>query len=332
MIELSGKKLCENCFSEVCGEPCSNCGYDPKTGGHDPLTLKPGSILRGRYIAGKCIGKGGFGITYLAYDAKAGKKVAIKEYYPLGLARRTGGDPTVQVPNNKKAEMFKLGAKKFYEEARLVSRFNGNPNIAAVYEFFYENDTVYFSMEYLSGMTLNDYVTGRGKVTSAQALYIADNITNALVAAHSASVLHRDVSPDNIMLCDSGVIKLIDFGSARQVIAEQSQDLPVILKPGFAPLEQYQKKENQGTWTDIYSLGATLFYSLTGVIPEDPMSRLDEETTFDKNRYDILPGLWDIIVKTTMPEIPDRYADAFEISRALNSVKAERQCIYTPRQ
>ncbi len=330
MIELGGKRLCENCFSEVGGKSCSQCGYNAETSGCDPLTLKPGSILRGKYIVGKCLGKGGFGITYLAYDINAEKKVAIKEYYPMGLALRTIGDPTVQVSNSKNAAVFRDGAEKFYEEARLVSRFNGNPNIVSVYEFFYENDTVYFSMEYLEGITLSDYVSQKGNLSSTQALFIADNIANALMAAHSASVLHRDISPDNIMLCSSGEVKLIDFGAARQVIAEQSQSFSVILKPGFAPLEQYQKKGNQGAWTDIYSLGASIFYALTGIIPEDPMSRLDEETTFDENRYNIFPDLWKVIVKATMLKIPDRYPDIFEMRKALNSINAARQPIFMP--
>lgn len=169
--------------------------------------------------------------------------------------------------------MFKSGAERFYEEAKLVSRFNGNPNIVAVHEFFYENDTVYFAMEYLSGHTLKEHIQKQGTLNAGQVLYIAQNVSNALMAAHSASVLHRDISPDNIMLCDNGEVKIIDFGAARQVVAEHSQSFSVILKPGFAPLEQYRKKGKQGAWTDIYSLGATLYYALTGEIPDDPMSR-----------------------------------------------------------
>lgn len=232
--------------------------------------------------------KGGFGITYLAYDITTGKKAAIKEFYPYGLALRTAGNPTVAVTTSENASVFKSGAERFYEEAKLVSRFNGNPNIVAVHEFFYENDTVYFSMEYLSGHTLKQHIQEHGTLNPGQALFIAQNVSNALMAAHSASVLHRDISPDNIMLCSNGEVKLIDFGAARQVVAEHSQSFSVILKPGFAPLEQYKKKGNQGPWTDIYSLGSTLYYALTEDIPEDPMTRLDDEDCFAENKFNIL--------------------------------------------
>ena len=330
MIEFNGKKLCENCFEEITSQPCPHCGFDPAAPLTDYSVLKPGSILLGKYIVGKTIGKGGFGITYLAYDTTTGKKAAIKEYYPYGLALREMGNPTVAVSTTENASVFKSGAERFYEEAKLVSRFNGNPNIVAVHEFFYENDTVYFSMEYLSGHTLKDHVQSGKTLNAAQALFIAQNVSNALMAAHSASVLHRDISPDNIMLCSNGEVKLIDFGAARQVMAENSQNFSVILKPGFAPLEQYKKKGNQGPWTDIYSLGASLYYSLTGDIPDAPMSRLDEDVTFEENKYNINEELWDIIVKATMLKIPDRYADIYELRKALNQVSFPPEPVIVP--
>lgn len=157
------------------------------------------------------------------------------------------------------ANAFKLGAEKFYDEAKLVSRFNGNPNIVGVYEFFYENDTVYFAMEYLQGHTLKEHINTNGTISAPQALFIAQNVANALMAAHSSSVLHRDISPDNIILCDNGDVKLIDFGAARQVVAEHSQSFSVILKPGFAPLEQYQKKGKQGVDGYLFSWSNVVF-------------------------------------------------------------------------
>ncbi|MBP0984787.1 MAG: protein kinase [Oscillospiraceae bacterium] len=330
MIEFNGKKLCENCFEEINSQPCPHCGFDPAVPSADPTVLKPGCILLGKYIIGRAIGKGGFGITYLAYDTTLGKKVAIKEFYPYGLAIRTAGNPTVAVTTEDNANVFKAGAERFYEEAKLVSRFNGNPNIVAVHEFFYENDTVYFAMEYLSGHTLKDHIQKNGTLNAGQALFIAQNVSNALMVAHSASVLHRDISPDNIMLCSNGEVKIIDFGAARQVMAERSQTFSVILKPGFAPLEQYQKKGKQGAWTDIYSLGATLYYALTGEIPDDPMSRQEEDSTFGENRFNINEELWDIIVRATMLRSSDRYQDIFELRRALDKVSFAPELIVPP--
>lgn len=331
MINVHGMNLCENCFEPMKGGRfCTKCGYSSEMTVTDPTMLRPGSVLLGKYLIGKVIGKGGFGITYLAYDNNSCKKVAIKEYYPYGVAIRVAGASTVNVTSEENETAFRLGAEKFYNEAKLVSKFNGNPNIVGVYEFFYENDTVYFSMEYLKGMSLKEYIDKNGLLTPGQALHLMKNAANALMAAHSANVLHRDISPDNIIICDNGDIKLIDFGAARQVVAEHSQSFSVILKPGFAPLEQYQKKGNQGPWTDIYALGATIYYTLTGDIPEDPMTRLDDDTAFRSNEFAVNDELWKIISTATQLKIEDRYGDVFRLINDLNSVSFKPEPLVAP--
>ncbi len=321
MIEINGKHLCENCFEETDEPVCPHCGYDPERNANDPARLPPGSKLLGKYVIGKMIGKGGFGTTYLAYDTSTDRKVAIKEYFPYEIAARSAGSHTVSVisPDNQSA--FDLGADKFYEEAKLVSQFNGNPNIVSVYELFSENGTVYFSMEYLHGRTLKQYIRDNGSLTAPKALYVALCVSNALAAAHGASILHRDISPDNIIICKDGNVKLIDFGAARQLASEQSQSFSIILKPGFAPLEQYSRKGNQGPWTDIYSLGASLYFSLTGDIPEDPMARYDDnDDTFNENIFDIDPELWNIIIKATALKVENRYPDIREMQKDLSAL------------
>lgn len=318
MIEIKGKNFCENCFEEITGAVCQHCGHNSEKVGVDPTLLAPGSVLLGKYVIGSVIGKGGFGVTYLAYDSAADKKVAVKEYFPYGLAMRSAGNTTVSVSSSDNLEAFELGAEKFYNEAKLVSKFNGNPNIVNVYEFFYENDTVYLAMEYLHGHTLKEHIRDRGNIGAPQAMFIAQNVLNALEAAHGESVLHRDISPDNIIICDNGGVKLIDFGAARQVVAEHSQSFSIILKPGFAPLEQYNKKGNQGPWSDIYSLGATLYFALTGDIPEDSAARFDDDDTFKENLFEIDPALWNVITKATKLRAEDRYRDVREMRAALD--------------
>lgn len=331
MIEINGKHMCESCFCETTeGAFCMNCGYNPNQTAVDPTMLKPGSVLLGKYVVGRVIGKGGFGVTYVAYDVTTQKKVAIKEYFPYGVALRAPGTTTVSVSSMDNAEAFRMGAEKFYNEAKMVSRFNGNPNIVGVHEFFYENDTVYFAMEYLQGHTLKEHIKIHGVLPSAQALFIMNNVSNALMAAHSANVLHRDISPDNIILCDNGNVTLIDFGAARQVVAEHSQSFSVILKPGFAPLEQYQKKGNQGPWTDIYSLGTTIYHALTGDIPEDPMSRIDDDEEFSSNAYGIEPELWAVIQKATQLRAEDRYGDVFMLRNDLSRISYKPEPVIVP--
>ncbi len=317
MIIISGKKLCENCFAEAAAGKCSVCGFSALDYVPEPSVLPCGTMLHSRYVIGRVIGRGGFGITYLAYDTKNDIRIAVKEFYPNNLALRGSGDPVVAVTNQKSADIFKRGAEKFYEEAQIVSKFNGNPNIVSVYDFFYENDTVYYTMEYIEGRSLKDYIKNAGVLTAGQTVFAADKVSSALMVAHSAGVLHRDVSPDNIMVCSDGNIKLIDFGAARQVVANSSQFFSVIFKPGFAPLEQYQKKGKQGPWTDIYSLGETMFYMLTEKIPDDPMSRLDDDSIHTVNSYLIDDKLWNIIRRATMLKTEERYRDIFEFRKEL---------------
>lgn len=186
-------------------------------------------------------------------------------------------------------------------------------------------------MEYLHGKTLKKHIDESGTITAAQAVFIADRVSCALLAAHSANVMHRDISPDNIMLCDDGMVKIIDFGAARQFVSQGSQSLSVILKQGFAHIEQYQKKGNQGPWTDIYSLGATLYYALTFDTIDDPMSRIEDDTEFQSNKYGIAEPLWEVIRKSVMLKAADRYQDIFLFRNALSAAGIAPQPIVLPK-
>ena len=278
MIEINKKKLCESCFAETDSEVCPKCGFNKSDYTADPLVLPMGTKLDDKIVIGRVMGKGGFGVTYLGYDLRMDKTIAVKEYYPNGIAYRSPSGTEVSVADTKSAETFEKGAEKFYTEAEMVAQFNGNPNIVSVYDYFRANNTVYLIMEYLSGITLKNYVKKHGRLTDGQALFVIDKIAAALSITHSAGVLHRDISPDNIMICMDGKIKLIDFGAARQIMAESSSNLTVVMKPGYTPIEQYTKKGRQGAWTDIYSLGVSVYYALTEVIIDDPYARMDDDS------------------------------------------------------
>lgn len=322
MIEINNKKLCEYCFSEI-GEDgvCPHCGSAKITPDH--IVLPAGTRLNDKIIIGKVMGKGGFGITYLGYDLRTDKTIAVKEYYPNGICYRSPSQSTsVTVADSKSEEIFNSGAEKFYTEAKMVSQFNGNPNIVSVYDYFRENNTVYLIMEFLSGITLKNYVKRHGVLSDGQALYIMDKIAAALSITHSAGVLHRDISPDNIMICADGKIKLIDFGAAREIVNESSSNLTVVMKPGYTPIEQYTKKGMQGAWTDIYSLGVSVYYALTGIVPDDPYTRMDDDEEFSENKHKINESLWNILKKSTMVNASDRYGSAIDLRKALRSVSA----------
>lgn len=317
----NGRKICNNCFRQIKTEPCKYCGYKKSAYRPEAGILPVGTVLKKRYCIGEVLGKGGFGVTYKAFDTVDSKIVAVKEYYPSGLVHRDTGTTQISVSSKQYKDNFKVGADKFFEEAKMVSRFNGNPNIVNVYEFFYENGTVYFAMEYLDGVDLKHFVKERGgKLPQENVLYIADIITDALLIAHSMNVLHRDISPDNIFILNNGEVKLIDFGAARQVLAEQSKSISVILKQGFAPLEQYQRRGKQGPWTDIYALGATLYYVITGKMPDEVTERLDFPDIGSADEYGVDPEFWEIIRKCMEVRAADRYQTVFELKEKLNAL------------
>lgn len=317
-MNIKGKKLCDNCFAEIKNEPCEKCGYKKLKYRPDVGVLPVGTVLKQKYHIGKVLGKGGFGITYKAYDAQLEKVVAIKEYYPNGIAHRDTGTTQMSVSDNTQTEAFNTGAEKFFEEAKTVSRFNGNPNIVGVYEFFYENSTVYYVMEYLEGCDLKTFIKNNGgKISQGQIMTLLNVITDALLITHSLNVLHRDISPDNIYIQKNGEVKLIDFGAARQVLAEQSKSLSVILKQGFAPLEQYQRKGRQGAWTDIYALGATCLYAVTGRVPDDATERIEEPSIGTAEEYGVDEALWSVLEKCLAVKTADRYQSVLELKEAL---------------
>lgn len=277
---VNNKNLCSYCFEELSDSAvlCEYCGSSIDKQEEATFSLPTGTILLGKFIIGKVLGKGGFGVTYLAYDLKRECKVAIKEYMPDTLSYRTPGTTLISTYLGEKEESFKLGSEKFYEEARTISKFNGHPNIINVYEFFYENNTAYFVMEYIDGVDLKKYLFQKGGIISEEeCISLLTPIMDALIVVHSVGILHRDISPDNIYITNNGEVKLLDFGAARQVLGEKSKSLSVVLKPGFAPIEQYQSRGNQGPWTDVYALAASMYYCLVGQVPEAAMDRLEED-------------------------------------------------------
>lgn len=275
---------CPNCFKEIENTiVCPHCGYDSKSDeGKYPLALKPGTILNGKYIVGRVLGQGGFGVTYIAQDYETKDRVAIKEYMPEEFATRTTGTYAVSVYSGDKQENFEFGKEKFLGEARTLAEFSGNKSICAVYRYFEENGTAYLVMEYIDGIGLDKYVKDKGgKLSIEETKKFLLPIMDALSLVHSKGIVHRDIAPDNIMITKDGTAKLIDFGAARYSIGEKTRSLDVILKHGFAPVEQYSRHGKQGSFTDVYALGATFYYLLTGKLPPDSIDRMGNDNIAD---------------------------------------------------
>ena len=248
--------LCYNCFQHI-QDPaalCPYCGFDLEENRQKfPVALRAGTVLNNRYIVGRVLGQGGFGITYVAFDTQLQARVAIKEYMPSEMATRVEGT-TVSVMMDTRAEDFTYGAERFQEEARTLAKFIGHPNIAGVSSYFDENDTSYFVMDYIEGVSFKSYIANNGgKVSVDETLNVMIPVLRALTAVHAEGFIHRDVTPDNIYISKDGNVKLLDFGSARYSIGDKSKSLDVILKVGYAPKEQYTRRGRQGPFTDVYS-------------------------------------------------------------------------------
>ncbi|MBS1172285.1 MAG: serine/threonine protein kinase, partial [Proteobacteria bacterium] len=225
------------------------------------------------------VGEGGFGIVYLAYDHSLQRTVALKEYMPSALAARTQG-MTVSVRSQRHAETFNAGLKSFVNEARLLAQFD-HPSLVKVYRFWEANGTAYMVMPFYEGDTLKQALKGMAEPPREEWLKsLLAQLLEALDILHQGNCFHRDVAPDNILILKDGRPLLLDFGAARRVIGDMTQALTVILKPGYAPLEQYAEVPHmkQGAWTDIYALSAVVYYAIMGKAPTPSVGRMMNDT------------------------------------------------------
>ncbi len=239
-----------------------------------PSALPPGTLLHGQFEVRSVLGVGGFGIVYLAFDRALEREVAVKEYMPAALAGRTA-TLHVSLRSSSDAETFALGLKSFVNEARLLARFD-HPALLKVYQFWEDHGTAYMAMPLLPGRTLKDQRSDTGQPPDEAWLRATlEPLLGALECLHGEGVYHRDISPDNVQLMPDGRPVLMDFGAARRVIVDRSQTLTAILKPAYAPIEQYAEAGSvrQGPWTDLYGLGATLHYLLLGRPPPPATAR-----------------------------------------------------------
>ena len=318
------QNLCYNCFSQLESPegPCPYCGFDLEENAKKfPVALRGGTVLSDRYIVGRVLGQGGFGITYLAFDTQLQAKMAIKEYMPGEMAARVEGR-TVSVMAGTRADDFAYGAERFREEARTLAKFIGHPNIAGVSSCFDENNTSYFVMDYIEGVSFKSYIANNGgKVSVDEALNVMIPVLRALTAVHAGGFIHRDVTPDNIYISKDGNVKLLDFGSARYSIGDKSKSLDVILKVGYAPKEQYSRRGRQGPYTDVYSCAACFYAALTGFLPPESLERLDQDELVPVSRagIDIPDWLDRAILKGLAVQPEDRFQSAAEFLDAIEN-------------
>ena len=278
-------------------------------------SLQRNTGLIGRYVIQEVLGEGGFGITYLGIDKLYGNKVAIKEYYPQEIAmRKAQYEDVVTVTSIEEKNNYDKGKKRFLDEAQVMARFNKNEGIVKILDFFEANNTAYIVMEYLEGITLKQYLGKYGVIQFRNLIEMMLPLLEALIEIHSQGLIHRDISPDNIMVQHNSKLKLMDFGAARDYTESGNKSLTVILKPGYAPPEQYQTHGVQGPWTDIYALCATIYKCLTGITPPDAIARVMDDKFKEPDQLDgkLSPDIKKILWKgmNIFPE--ERYQDIVE--------------------
>lgn len=280
-------KFCPNCFAEnylqmgiYSGnhQPyiyCTACGYQ-NTIRREERALPLGTCLHSRYLIGRVLGIGGFGITYLAYDVNQKARFAVKEYFPAEWAIRERNSCKIVPSSQSRQKLYFHGRDVFSQEAGFLVQLKAVSHIVTVWDYFMENETAYMVMDFLDGNTLRGYLKANHlcRMSVTMANHVIQDVGMSLQQVHQSMLLHRDVGPDNIMMTDQQGVILIDFGATRIYGLNSPNSMSVLVKEGFAPIEQYSRSGRQGPWTDIYALAATYYYLTSGVKPPSAPDRI----------------------------------------------------------
>lgn len=322
-------KICLGCLREISlhDKICPFCGFDPLEI-TNPRYLRVGTRLAKRYVVGKEVGEGGFGITYIGYDSREKRPIAIKEYFPANIVSRdasSGRSQKLTCFDGKDGKYFQEGLERFKKEGKTLEKAAFCNHVVQMYDYFEENETGYIVMEYVPGITLQQRVENQGKFTPAEMYAVLSPLMKDLEKLHEKGLLHRDISPDNIILRPDGMAKLIDFGSARRTIfGEQGsqKSLTVVVRQQYAPREQFSRNGKQGPWTDIYSLAATMYFMLTGKAPASAFER-EAEISSQKmleNMQQIPLAVADVLEEAMALKPEERYSDLSTFTKALEEV------------
>lgn len=281
-MKVNGRERCVGCMKPLTAEGrCAYCGLQQDKYRPIPRCLRPGMCLRDRYVLGRVLGEGSFGISYIAWDCLLDTVVAIKEYFPASLVSRhiseEDEDTNVYIYEKRESQKYQESLKKYLGEAKSLSAYYDLDGIVSVRDFFYANNTAYIVMGYVDGISVKEYVEKNGPIEGEKFLRMLEPVIQSLAKVHQTGVLHRDISPDNMLLTRDEKLVLIDFGAARKENINMTRSMTVVFKRGFSPEEQYWTRGQQGAWTDVYALCATAYYALTGKAPDESIQRVLED-------------------------------------------------------
>ena len=310
-------RLCYGCMQEVETDICPHCGWTA-TQNNERHQLPVGTVLADKYVVGRVLGQGGFGITYLGLECNLNMLVCIKEFFPHNTVNRDSARSRFVNVNTQTMEgNYSAARERFIREAKSLAKFRDVPQIVSIYELFQMNNTAYMVMEFVSGTDMVKYISSKGgRLSMEETLRLLDPIMNALAQVHDAGLIHRDISPDNIMIQPSGYAKLLDFGAARNVDNPDKEKMlthstEAIIKNGFAPMEQYASRGSLGPWTDVYAMSATIYYSITGQLLENAPTRMLEGPQLDwshalgitKQQCEVLERGLALNIKERIPDV-----------------------------
>lgn len=327
---------CLNCmknFENSNTAICPHCGYNQNSGRKEEYHLPTGYMLKDRYLIGNAIGSGGFGVTYVAWDNVFDKKVAVKEYFPSEFATRIQGTTEVCSYDGEKTYQYEAGLKSFVEEAMRLAKLNQLPNIVHIYDSFIYNCTAYIIMDYIEGVTLKDILKERGPLPYNDVIDYVVPVLNTLQKVHEEGVIHRDIAPDNIKI-NGNEVTLLDFGAARNATTQNSKSLSVIVKPGYAPEEQYRSRGEQGPWSDVYAMAAVIYHLITGKLPIESIERKvkDELKTPTQLGFPIPESVENAIMNALNVKAEYRIQTAKEFADALSGAVEMERIIVKPKE
>jgi len=278
---------------------CPECGRPYGSVKAESFALKPGTILDGKYLVGEMLGQGGFGITYIGFDLLLEQKIAIKEYFPMstGMVSREGRSTVVWSDAVMQKSGVEKGFDSFLKEARKMAKLRSIPSVVGVNSVFIQNETAYIVMDFIEGETLLKKLQREGPMDYGTCVSLMTPIMQALSEVHKHGIIHRDISPDNIMVQNDGRLILLDLGAAKDLDIQGKdgtmQSSQMVAKQGFSPVEQYGRDGKIGSWTDVYAMAATIYYCCTGVLPPSATDRMIEDTLtcrprLTKEQFDVL--------------------------------------------
>lgn len=321
-------KLCMGCMREIEDHlsACPYCGFNETALRQESYYLDPGTVVGGRYIVGRVLNYGGHTVSYLGMDAEQNRKVVVKEYLPSDFSTRSEGETDVTIYSGDGQEQFEQGLTNFLNEANRIQHLQGAEGIARVYDCVAENETGYVISEYVEGRTLKEILDGGKKYSAEEAAAFIRRILQGLAKVHRMDIVHCDISPETIMVTETGEIKLMDFGATRYVTTANSKSLSIILKRGYAPEEQYRSRGKRGPWTDVYAVGAVMYRMLTGAVPQESVERAlsDELKEPSKMGVSIPKNMENALMNALNVYQEDRTPSAEEFLNELNAENVKR--------